>query len=176
MFIIKNIKISLKVSEISLNSVLKEIQNNKDEKISYKVRNNYIIIRNKYVYILFKPKNSKIQHINITGIPNNEKIYDSIKNLTNNIWKSFNFDIIRHKIDNLTAVYDNKNQIDQMKILNRFQQTHVIRFNKEKFPGLFLTVQLGTFIIFHTGKVNLVGCKNADYLNILFKQLKVILD
>lgn len=172
MFEVKNIKISLKITKIPLNSVIRQFES---ENISYKIKNNYIILRKVFVYILFKPKNSEISHINITGIPNIESISNSIEILKENILKSLRLVPLDYKIDNLTAVYDYKQSIDQLKILNNSINHHIVKFNKEKFPGLFIRVELGTFIIFHTGKVNLVGCKNIAHLQVLFEQLESIL-
>ncbi len=76
MFEVKNIKISLKISKIPLNSVINQFE---VENIQYKIKNIYIILRNIFVYILFKPKNSEISHVNITGIPNVESISKSIE-------------------------------------------------------------------------------------------------
>jgi TATA-box binding protein (TBP) (component of TFIID and TFIIIB) len=173
MFEVKNIKISLKITKIPLNSVISQFE---DENLPYKIKNNYIILRKVFVYILFKPKNSEISHINITGIPNVESISNSIDILTKIILKSLIITPLDYKIDNLTAVYDYKKKIDQFKILNNSINNYLVRFNKEKFPGLFIKVELGTFIIFHTGKVNLVGCQNISHLQVLFEQLESILE
>jgi TATA-box binding protein (TBP) (component of TFIID and TFIIIB) len=173
MFEVKNIKISLKISKLPLNSVINQFE---VENIQYKIKNNYIILRNIFLYILFKPKNSEISHVNITGIPNVESISKSIEILNKDILKSLTIVPLEYKIDNLTAVYDHKQAIDQFKILNNSINHYIIKFNKEKFPGLFIKVELGTFIIFHTGKVNLVGCQKISHLQVLFEQLESILD
>ena len=173
MFEVKNIKISIKITKIPLNSVIRQFE---EEHLPYKIKNNYIILRKDFVYILFKPKNSEISHINITGIPNVESISNSIEILTKSILKSLVITTLDYKIDNLTAVYDYKKKIDQFKILNNSINNYLVRFNKEKFPGLFIKVKLGTFIIFHTGKVNLVGCQNISHLQVLFEQLESILE
>lgn len=170
MFQIKNIKISLKIKPIYLNSVLKHFDK---ERITYKIKNNYVIINNKFVYILFKPRDSIIKHINVTKIPDIESISNSLNLLKDTISYLI---ILSYKIDNITAVYDYKKEINQLKILNNHKHLFNLKFNKEKFPGLFLKVLLGTFIIFHTGKVNLVGCKDPAHLFNLFEQLKKILE
>lgn len=173
MFEIKNIKISLKITKIPLNSVINQFEK---ENISYNTKNNYIIVRRVFVFIFFKPKSSEISHINITGIPNIESIYESITILKDIILKSLIIIPLNFKIDNLTAVYDYKQFIDQIEILKRSKDKHIVKFNKEKFPGLFIKVKFGTFIIFHTGKVNLVGCQDISHLQVLFEQLKSIIE
>lgn len=173
MFEIKNIKISLKIEELSLNSVLNQF---KIENISFKIKSNYIIIKDKFVFIFFKSKNSFVNHINITQISNINFINDSIELLKEKIFKTLPFTILKQQIDNLTATCDVKKEIDQVKILNKVKNIYNIRYNKEKFPGLFVKVGFGTFIIFHTGKVNLVGCQNLFQLPFLFDCLTKILD
>jgi hypothetical protein len=170
MFDIKNIKVSLKLNSISLNSVLINLEKNQ---IEYSVKSNYIIFRKEFVYVLFKPKHLIINHVNITKIPDVVSITKSIDNFKSIL--NFQLEIQSFKIDNLTAVYDLKKEISQLKILNSFKDIYHIKFNKEKFPGLFLRVEFGTFIIFHTGKVNLVGCQDPLSLQFLFSQLLDIL-
>lgn len=172
MFEIKNIKISLKIEKISLNSVLEQLE---QENILFETKSNYIIIRDKFIYIFFKSKNGMINHINVTKIPKVEDIKISVCMLKEKIFKDLNVSIIKEKIDNITASCDLKKELNQIEILNRFRSTHNIRYNKEKFPGMFIKVLHGTFIIFHSGKINLVGCQNLDHLISLFKYLNHIL-
>lgn len=172
MFEIKNIKISLKIEKISLNSVLEQL---KQEGILFETKSNYIIIRDKFIYIFFKSKSGVINHINVTKIPKVEEIEISTDILKNKIFKNLNVVILTEKIDNITASYDAKKELNQFEILSKFRDTHNIRYNKEKFPGMFIKVLHGTFIIFHSGKINLVGCQNLDHLVSLFMCLSNIL-
>ena len=172
MFQIKNIKISLKITEIPLNSVLEHFQNTN---VSYEIKSNYIIIKQKFIYVIFKSKNNFINHINITKIPDSINIRVSIEFFINIILENFKVHVLNYKIDNLTAIYDMKKEIDQNKLADKLKTSHIIKFNKEKFPGLFIKLEQGTFIIFHTGKVNLVGCQNPSHLVTLFKKLNGIL-
>jgi len=173
MFEIKNIKLSLKTSEITLNTVIDHFTTSN---ITFERKSNYIIIRKQFIYVLFKPKNNIITHINVTKIPNIDNITIAIEHLLTEILNSLNVKILHQKIDNLTAIYDQKKSIDQLAIIKKSHPLYFIRFNKEKFPGLFLKDRLGTFIIFHTGKVNLVGCQDPDHLNVLFQKLLTILN
>jgi len=171
MFNIKNIKVSLKINSISLNSVLNDLERNQ---VLYSIKSNYIIFRKEFVYVLFKPKHLIVNHVNITKIPDVDSIVKSIDFLKS-ILSSQILEIKSSKVDNITAVYDMNKEIEQFKILDSFKDLYHIKFNKEKFPGLFLKVEFGTFIIFHTGKVNLVGCKDPSNLKLLFSQLLDIL-
>jgi hypothetical protein len=172
MFNVKNIKLSLKAEKISLNSVVNCLEQNW---IPFEVKGNYLVIRHKYVYIFFKLRDSIIKHINVTKIPNVNDIEDCISNLKNVILKGIETVISECKIDNLTAIYDAKYCINLMKVLDNNKSNFLIRYNKEKFPGLFIRTDKGTFIIFHTGKVNLVGCQSPDHLPTLFECLEKIL-
>ncbi len=172
MFEIRNIKVSLTIKNISLNSVLKQINK---QPISYEIKNNYIIIRDKFIYIFFKSKNNLISHINVTKIPNLMNIQLSVKILKEFIFKDLNLTILNTKIDNITATCDKRREINQIKLLEKIKHYYSVKFNKEKFPGLFIKVPFGTFIIFHTGKINLVGCQNPFHLQFLYELLDAIL-
>jgi TATA-box binding protein (TBP) (component of TFIID and TFIIIB) len=173
MFQIKNVKVSLKINEISLNSVLKYLLENQ---ISFEIKSNYLIIKDKFIYIFFRSKNNLVNHINITKIPSIEHIKESINFLRDKILKQLYIINESYKIDNLTAIYDYGKQIDQLNLIHKVKNTYNIRYNKEKFPGIFIKVATGTFIIFHTGKINLVGCQNPSHLPSLFNCLTNILN
>lgn len=172
MFNVKNIKLSLKAEKISLNSVVNCLQQNC---IPFETKGNYLVIRHKYVYIFFKLRDSIIKHINVTKIPDVNEIEDCIFILKNIILKGIETVISECKIDNLTAIYDVNYRINLVKVINNNKSNFLLRYNKEKFPGLFIRTDKGTFIIFHTGKVNLVGCQNPDHLPALFECLENIL-
>lgn len=172
MFTIKNMKISIKLEKISLNSVVKYLECNT---IDFKIRGNYLVIYHKYVYIFFKLKDLIIRHINVTKIPDEKSINDSILVLKTEILKGMCLNILEYKIDNLTATYDVKTELDLLTVLNKTRSSFNVKYNKEKFPGLFIKTYQGTFIVFHTGKVNLVGCKSSEHLPILFKCLENII-
>jgi TATA-box binding protein (TBP) (component of TFIID and TFIIIB) len=48
-----------------------------------------------------------------------------------------------------------------------------MKYNNEKFPGLFVKFKEGTAILFHSGKVVLVGCKNEENLKCLTTNIYV---
>ena len=173
MFEIKNIKFSLKIRNISLNSVLDELR---ISKIFFEIKGNYIIIKDNYVYILFKSKNFVLNHVNITKIPSIIEINYSVSNLKHKILRNLPIKIIQEQIDNLTATCNIGKEIDQLRLLLKNKGNYSIKFNKEKFPGLFIKAPLGTFIVFHTGKVNVVGCKSPFDLFQLFHSLNNILE
>lgn len=173
MFETKNIKISITITKLSLNSVLNQLDESNTE---YEIKNNYIIIRDKFVYIFFKSKTNTINHINITKLSKLSDIESSIEILKECVFKQFYFEVLSKKIDNITATYDKKEEINQIELLDKIKDKYKVRFNKEKFPGLFIKLPTGTFIIFHTGKINVVGCHDTSHLFKLYEELKVILN
>lgn len=173
MFVIKNIKFSLKIKNISLNSVLDEL---KEQKINFETKGNYVVIRDIYVYILFRSRSFILNHINITKIPSVNQINFSVDHLQRKILKNLKIEICKEQIDNLTATYNIGQEINQLRFLQKNKKHHTIKFNKEKFPGLFIKVPLGTFIIFHTGKINVVGCQSPFHLFQLFYFLQDLLN
>ncbi len=172
MFVIKNVKISLKLKEISLNSVLRCLDVNNTK---YKTKSNYIIIESKYIYIIFRPKNHQITHINVTKIPNLSEIDVAVNILRKEIFPILNISINQTNIDNLTAVYNANKNIVLPEIIKHKKDYFKITYNNEKFPGMFVKFDVGTLIIFYTGKVIAVGCKTVNSLEYLFEELNKFL-
>jgi TATA-box binding protein (TBP) (component of TFIID and TFIIIB) len=168
MFEIKNVKISLKLDKISLNTVLSQLELNK---VVYKEKNNYIIIQSQYIYIIFQSKNRLVNHINITKIPHIDEIDKATNHLQHVLFKNLVIHIISNTIDNLTSVYNIKRNLILHDIVKKIEFTNNISYNNEKFPGLFIKFGFGTLILFHTGKVIAVGCKKEHDLTNLFDQL-----
>lgn len=173
MFKQKNVKISIKIREISLNSVIEYLNVNNRE---YKTKSNYIIIKSKYIFILFKPKNRMISHINVTKISNLDEVNTAVDNLIIEIFPTFEICIYKVVIDNITAVYDTSKTIKLPEIIENNKGLYRITYNNEKFPGMFIKFEVGTLIIFYTGKVIAVGCKTNDQLFFLFGKLKDLLE
>ena len=46
-----------------------------------------------------------------------------------------------------------------------------IKYNNQKFPGLFITFERGTAIIFHSGKIVIVGCKTTKHIKCIMKNI-----
>lgn len=172
MFEIKNVKISLKLKELSLNTVLEYLDVNN---CRYKTKSNYVIIESKYIYIVFKPKNRLITHINVTKISDLSEVDTAVDNLITKIFPTL--DIIVHKVvvDNITAVFNVNKTVNLPEIIKNNKNFYQITYNNEKFPGMFIKFDVGTLIVFYTGKVIAVGCKNENDLAFLFEELKKIL-
>jgi hypothetical protein len=171
MFEIKNVKISLKIDGISLNTVLKQLEINN---ILYERKNNYIIIKHRYIYVIFIPKSKQINHVNITKIPILEKINDSITTFCQNIFSNLSINVKKVCIDNLTSTFKLNHALILSDIIKDNRDIYNLNYNNEKFPGLFIKFGEGTLILFYTGNVIAVGCKNEQNLKYLFDKLKTI--
>lgn len=175
-----NIKISLKCEEVSLDSV-KEFCSKAD--YPTKVYSNFVVIRKSFVYTIFK-KNliTNLHHVNITNIKN----FDDIAKALESIIK-FGLKLVKDtvKIDNLSGLLNTHKNIKLSDLVQSIKNNSeknfsninfIISYNNEVFPGLFLKVfhkkskqKIGTAIIFHSGKVILVGSKKIEDLECLSK-------
>jgi hypothetical protein len=168
MFEIKNIKLSIKIGPFNLNTVCNHL---KYHNIEMDIKNNFIIIRNKFVYILFKSNSKIFNHINVTKIPSEIFINDSITHILN-ILKPLNIIYHSYKIDNITAILHNNNMnVNILKLANNLKSKFYIRLNKEKFPGIFIAFRNGLVIIFNSGKIVSVGCKSINSLKELHAEV-----
>jgi TATA-box binding protein (TBP) (component of TFIID and TFIIIB) len=171
-----NIKVSINIISQSLDSVencMKELTR------IYKRYNNFIVIREEFVYTIFRPGKKSSNHINITKIKNFDEIEKAVKKLD-----VFKFKVNENslKIDNITGSIDLKKEINIQKVINivtkeeKFNNIKV-SYNNEKFPGLFLKVKaVGTIIVFYSGKVVFVGCKTLSNLECLASLTRVLME
>ena len=170
---IKNIKISINCCKISLDTV-------KDKfclaNVTYKENPNFLVFKTKkkIVFTIFKAKNES-NHINITGIKSIDGIEKSLNRLD-----SLNIFLLKKKtlkVDNITGSLDLKKELFLRELINKtqtFQSEYkiCIRYNNETFPGAFFQVKkedkkVGTILIFHSGKVVFVGCRNLKNIECL---------
>jgi hypothetical protein len=133
-------------------------------------KNNILIFKNKYTFCVFEKKNNSL-HFNVTGI----KHYDEIENF-NIFFKTIfpNSIILNLKIDNLTATFNINRKIDLLKL---YHLSEKVKYNPERFPGLFLKDCGKTCLIFRNGKIVILGCKTKkEVCEIWQKILKKIVN
>ena len=171
MFLVNNIKVSYKISNLHVSDLLTEL---KIKKLDYSETSKYIIIRTNFTYIICKTKNNLINHVNVSKIPHFHVINDAILFFKDSICENLKLISKNIFIDNITATFKHNENINLKNILN-INKHLPIKYNKEKFPGLFLKLSKCTLLIFHTGKVNSVGCKSAQDLIESFNDLTKIL-
>lgn len=78
------------------------------------------------------------------------------------------------KIDNLTSTLKLNRALILSEIIKENHKNYNLKYNNEKFPGLFIKFLEGTLILFYTGNIIAVGCKNLQDLQYLFEKLKTI--
>lgn len=164
MFLIRNIKVSVKVEALILNNALSSLKNNQ---VLSKEFGNFITFKhNNYTFVLFKTGKNKESHINITQISN----FDSINKAIDCLIKLINCTVNSYSIDNIIATSDLNKSISLSTIIKnkRFER---IKYNNEIFPGLFIKFNQGTVIIFHSGKIVLVGCKSIENIEWLMSTI-----
>ena len=110
--------------------------------------------------------NRFVNHINVTKIPSVDKIDVAI----NNLKAICPVQIVSQSIDNIIATGNLARPINIKKVINQkcFAQT---KYNPEQFPGIFVKFNSGTIILFHSGKIVLVGFKQIDLLNAVLDQV-----
>jgi hypothetical protein len=136
-------------------------------------KNNILVFKNKYTFCVFEKKNNLL-HFNVTGV----KHYDEIEKFNIFFKTIFPDSVISNlKIDNLTATFNIKQKINLLKL---YHSSEKVKYNPERFPGLFLKDCGKTCIIFKNGKIVILGCKNKKevcetWQKILKKILNVII-
>ena len=165
---VANVKVSLKTSKIFLDNVC-EIA--KEKKLYCKNYKNFIVIKSTFTYIIFKSKDEQSEsHVNITKIPNTNNILEAILTIQSLIPCT----IISYKIDNIIATTSLKKKIN-LETISKSGKFKNLKYNNEKFPGLFIRFSLGTVIIFHSGKIVIVGCKSEDSIKCLIQKISALI-
>ena len=165
-FKVANVKVSVKIPAIALDIVYNIA---KEKNIPTNSQNNFIVLKAKYTFIIFKKgRNSTENHINITKIPNISLISKAIKEIEDILnCKHYNL-----RVDNIIASSNLHKTLDLVEIV-RIKKFEKIKYNNQKFPGLFVTFEKGTTIIFHSGKIVIVGCKKISDIKCILKNIFV---
>ena len=155
MFLIRNIKVSVKVQALILNNALSVLENNN---IKTKEYGNFITFKtNNYTFVLFRTGKLKETHVNITQIPD----FTSINKAINCLEQLIKCNVISYVVDNIIATSDLKRSLSLQTVITH-KKFKRMKYNNEVFPGLFVKFIKGTIILFHTGKIVIVGCKSIS--------------
>lgn len=173
MFKIVNVKVSLKTSAIFLDNV-SDIA--KVKKLFCKNYKNFVVLKSKYTYIIFKVNKAGKNHVNITKIPAICDIVDAV-----NYFKEHIIDCVTDNItiDNISATASTNHRLNLKQIVLNNDYKHLtnfvaLKYNNQLFPGLFLKFHTGTVIIFHSGKCVIVGCKDETSITCLTQNICVL--
>lgn len=166
MFHVRNIKISVKIKPLVLNNVVNLLAS---KGISFKIYSNFVTFKNRhFTYVLFKKGKRKNCHINITQI----QTLQLIKKALESIEDLLTCKVISYKVDNIIATSDVSRKISLSEIIKK-NSFDVIKYNNEVFPGLFIKFKEGTVILFHSGKIVIVGCKTLESIECILKNVLV---
>lgn len=168
-YTINNIKVSFKIELIPLDNVQERLLS---KRISFKIFHNYYVFKiSSYHCVLFKENEmKKNNHLNVTKILSLNEIGD----LHLAIEKVFKKKILQFRVDNIMATTSLGHPI-VLKNLAQNQLRNIAKYNCETFPGLFLKYNEGTLILFHSGKIVIVGCRcEKDIKWILTKTIAAI--
>lgn len=162
-FNVANVKVSIKIKAIPLDIVSKIL---KEKNILFKIHNNFIVVKAKFTFIIFKSKIFQENHINITKIPNVDLISYAIIEIENIL----NCSHLNLCIDNIIASSNLNRKLNLIQIVKN-QTFEKVKYNNQKFPGLFATFTKGTAIIFHSGKIVIVGCHKVEDIEWIIKNI-----
>ena len=165
-YTIANVKISVKISKLPLDIVMNKLN---CINMPFQLHNNFLVVKSKFTFIIFKPKFECIthtNHVNITKIPNLSCINDAVKEIE----RLMNCETFNLTVDNISATSKHPMKLNLLQIVidNKFGY---IKYNNQAFPGLFLKFRSGTAIIFHSGKLNIVGCKSEEDVKWILKEI-----
>lgn len=150
---VKNIKVSLKVNKLDNFSHSFSLKH-----VFFSIHKNFYVIRDKFTFILFKPrKHQTIAHLNITKIPHFDQIQEAVlkaKDLFSCVLEN------TLRIDNITFTHCLRKPVNLPLLYNKFSPNYTLKYNNDLFPGLFYKSIKGTAVIFHTGNINILGCKS----------------
>jgi TATA-box binding protein (TBP) (component of TFIID and TFIIIB) len=163
---IRNVKISVKSTPISLHRVL--LLSGKVEYV--KDCKNFVVMTDTYSYTIFKTVKLE-NHINITKIPNLEKVQDAIQQLK----KHFKFCAKLIRVDNIMTTLDIKRPIDLISVCEK-KLFENIKYNYEVFPGLTVEFEKGSARFFHSGKIVILGVKNIIDLKCLIQNICAVMN
>jgi len=160
---VRNIKLSVKIKHQPLDIVISKL---KKKKVNVKTFSNFISFKHKYTYVFFKSGQKSTNHINLTQISKVSKIRKAILNLI----KLLKCQIVQYKIDNIIATADIFKKLNLKKVL-KDKNFKIKKYNNEIFPGLFVKFDQGTAILFHSGKIVIVGSKKLKHIKWIIQQV-----
>ena len=87
-----------------------------------------------------------------------------------------------YRVENLTCLHNLNMDFNLAQIFQIYEQEYAdeilkIRYNPEKFPGMFITLKNCTVLLFSSGKIVVIGAASEENakngINSVFKLLKV---
>ena len=161
---VSNVKLSCSINLLEGNQIVL------NKELKQASHSNFTVVKKTYVYTIFKSRrNSQSYHVNITKIPRTEQIQPSIEELNSVITNDFV--VTSYKVENLTYSLDVGYAIPLMDIFELIKRDSVdivkkIRFNPERFPGMFVTLESSTILVFSSGKMVIIGVNTPEKMRL----------
>ena len=173
MRMISHVKVSLKTTFIVLDNVCEIAKRNNLYCISY---GNFVVLKIKYTYIVFKSDKQGRNHVNIVKIKAPEEIQESVDSFLSIIGCK------KHSltVDNISASISVFKKLDIDEIVNKEKYKQLnhflsLKYNDQLFPGASIKFSIGTAVVFSSGKINFVGCKTIHNLECLKQSICAII-
>jgi len=161
--LVRNVKLSVKITKCSLDNAMKKL---KKKKIHFRNFGNFISFNKEFSFVLFRPSLNGMTHVNVTKVSN---LGAQVDRCLAKLSKLLRRRVLSFKIDNIIATSDLKKKISLHRIKRK--KGVDLLYNSERFPGLFLKFGEGTSILYHSGKLVIVGCKTVKRIKKIKKWL-----
>ena len=164
---ISNIKCSFKVDH-KWEETISKLKSH----LNIKYYPNFVVIRiEDFCFTLFKaPILGGYSHLNITKIRSFEHLLYAAQKISEFIDGTILYDTL--KVDNITASSHLHSSIDIRRFVESQSGVFNISLNQDRFPGCFIRSPLGTAILFHTGRLIIVGSKSTRDIKCVVREIQ----
>jgi TATA-box binding protein (TBP) (component of TFIID and TFIIIB) len=180
---INNLKAHVRVKKDCIDRIRNALKLSVTKWKKKKEFHNFLVVKDKYTYIIFPKSKEDYCYINITGIKSFEDIENVIPELCDAFHLNQNQVVGEVVIDNVSANGDfgrklNLPQIQE--VINRESEkdgnTFSASFDRNYFPGAFCkTLTIGTILIFPSGKYVIVGSKCIAEVQQVYQMMHAII-
>lgn len=146
----------------------------RDSDLVDNTQNNHIIRADNYTFTCYRKNPEKIH---VTGVKNFGSIRPMLEYLSERI--NCPYFILSNGlcVNNSTWHFSLKNEIDLPSLCSKHKTSGIKKwkFNPGTFPAFILKTELGSAVIFNSGKINILGCKSQrDFFKAKIKVLEFL--
>lgn len=160
---VRNVKISVIFASKQPIQWFFDIANSRN--VNCVLKRNILCITDVYSITIFQKLHNKY-HLNVTKIKSLNSVSEVIQWLIKTYCDKNYFQLISHKIDNITSTFDIKQYISLDTLANHIKQSS---YNPERFHAVYLKNNEGTIVVFQSGKINILGCKSLENIISLWR-------
>jgi TATA-box binding protein (TBP) (component of TFIID and TFIIIB) len=180
---INNLKGHIRVSEDCIDGIRNALKLSEKKWKKNKEFHNFLVVKDKYSYIIFPKSKEGYCYINITGI----KSFEDVENVIPELCETFHLNRIQVAgevvIDNVSANGDFGRKLNLPQIQEAINgeskkdgNTFSACFDRNYFPGAFCkTLTIGTILIFPSGKYVIVGSKCVAEVQEIYRMMFAII-